>query len=198
MEMNIKMKKGFTLVEVLVSVAIIVALVTVIMYAPTSARKKAAFTRASIEAEQIATGALLYYQTTGSWAPDVLTLGEDAAFYTPQYIDITGTSPSSYLGSGYKWDWQNWEFPNSAGFQCWQSVDLYRESGPNKTLVMRDCIRNVCQKQKFCDGQASPICYDTATNRDNGTPPTYPLGNTYSPACEECGDEAECANKYRK
>lgn len=194
--MNIK--RGFTLVEVLVSVAIIVALVAVIMVAPRDARQKAGLTRAKAEMNQIATGALLDYQTTGSWAPDTLTLGDDAAFYTPQYIDITGTSPSSYLGSEYKWDWQNWEFPNSAGFQCWQSVDLYRESGASKVLVMRKCIRNMCQNQKFCDGQASPICYDTATNRDNNTPPTYALGTTYSPACEECGNEIECANKYRK
>jgi len=193
-------KKGFTLVEVLVVMAILMAIVAVVGISVSEPINKASITRALAEAEQLATGAILYYQTTETWAPDTTAAGEDALFYTPQYISISASGPSSYLGSNYNWDWQSWEFSNSAGFSCWQSIDLYRGVSPSFTLVIRECVRSQCVTQKYCN-QANN-CWNTASARDAGitSGPDY-IGNyitaNVSAICENCTNETECANKFQ-
>lgn len=198
--MNQRTKNGFTLVEVLVSVAVIVALVSVIMISPMGARKQAGLNRAKADIDQIATGALLYYQNTGTWAPDTTSAGQNATFYTSQYSPVNASDPSSYLGSNYNWDWQNWDFPTRVGYQCWQSEDLYRGVSPSFTLVMRKCLRDQCVNQKYCEPVAPGArCFNTAVDRDSGQNSigTY-ASNNFSAVCEECTDEKSCAKKFVK
>lgn len=195
---------GFTLIEVLVSVAIIVALVTVIIFFSREARQQAAFTRAKAEAEELATGAVLFFQEKGRWAADATTI-QNAEFYDPKYIDINYIEPSSYLGPNYTWDWQNWGnsaqtgpvFPSQpSGAECWQSIDLYHNSGVGYNLALRKCIRDICSNQKYCD--ESGMCYATASDRDARV---NPLGNyktiSASAVCEPCTDEASCARMFQ-
>jgi len=210
---------GFTLVEVLVSVAIIVALVSVIMFAPRDARQKAALLRASAEADQIATGAFLYYQDTGNWPTDVGN-GLNADFYNIKYVPVTGTMVQDYLGADYYWDWQNWGKDDSGPngtvfsdqpadpFMCWQSVHLYRGTNPSARLMARKCIRDVCFNQKYCNQNGD--CWNTAANRDAGTVngvtnsgstgfiEYYKTPNPeLSAVCENCSTEAGCEEKFQ-
>lgn len=213
--MNIK--RGFTLVEVLVSVAIIALLASVVTISIGNAKKKAAFTRASIEADQIATGALLYYQTNEIWPTDIGN-GLNAAFYNSTYVPVTGIMVQEYLGPDYKWDWQNWgnDFVNGNVFPapvwpyttysnaCWQSVDLYRyDPSFGQQLVLRECLRNACLQQKYCDENGK--YWNTAAARDGGDTSSSEyvglfksggVGN-YSSVCEECSNETECAKKFK-
>lgn len=200
------MKKGFTVVEMLIVVAIISVLAGIAVFSASAVRNKAALTRAKAELDQIATGALLYYQDVGIWAPDVMSFA-NAAFYNDKYVPITA-DPLSYFEKNYVWDWENWgndPFFNSPpnNFKCWQSVDLFRyvTGDPNKPLVMRRCLRDVCVNQKYCD--EAGICYNTKQNRDNGTSnvsdPGYLGRNTdigASAVCEDCSSQIECAKKF--
>ncbi len=180
------MKKGFTLVEVLIVVAIISVLAGIVVFSASSIRNKAGFIRAKDQIDQIAAGAFLYYQDTGKWAQDIslMTGNPNADFYTSQYIDLKSIEPLTYLGSTYKWDWQSWgnydtnngspnnrtfEYTQPFGNMCWESVDLYREYDPVNNfyeLVMRKCVRDVCINQKYCNVQKS--CWNTAAGRDSG------------------------------
>lgn len=219
------MKKGFTVVEMLIVIAIISVLAGIAVFSASATRNKAALTRAKAELDQIATGALLYYQDTGTWAddPDPGT-GVDADFYDSKYIPITGTAePLTFLGQGYTWDWQNWgdyvdSFGNPEpvfassqpfGFMCWQSVDLYREDSSyfyGNRLVMRNCLRDVCQNQKYCNPEGN--CWNTVIDRDRDTDSdgatiatgsgwagNYDTGG-FSAVCENCWSEKECAKKF--
>lgn len=195
---------GFTLVEMLVGVAIVALLAAVTLVSVGKAREKGTMTRAKTEVDQIATGAYLYYQDTGTWAPDVPSTGGNALFYDQKYLNIPGMTatfwsnePASYLGSGYFWDWQSWDFPNKAGFMCWQSEDLYQGTPGSGTLIMRKCVRDLCSNQKYCN--QSGICFNTAADRDNNI---NPLG-LYSaigasPVCESCTSQTDCAKKFIK
>lgn len=208
--------KGFTLIEILVSVAIMITLAAAVMFWSTDAEQKAAFTRANMEADQIATGAFLFYQTNGVW-PDDAVEGMPTDFYNSTYVPITGTAVQDYLGADYRWDWQNWGnddvngsiFPNSVwphttySAGCWQTVDLERgktvaEGGAGLSLVVRQCVRDVCFRQKYCDKNTD--CWNTAAARDIGNiiSPDYVgiVSDGYSPVCENCSNETECGNKF--
>ncbi len=213
------MKKGFTLVEILVTVAVIAMLAGIVGVNINNARKQAGFTRAKDQIDQIASGAFLYYQDTGTWAPDIsLTTGNpNATFYTPQYIDIRNVEPLTYLGTTYKWDWQNWGnydasgYPNNRTFSftqpfgnmCWESVDLYREYTPGSfELAMRKCIRDACTNQKYCS--ALGYCWNTAAGRDAGNTGSPDFMGYYwlascnsgkgcSAVCEDCTHEGNTA-----
>ena len=218
-------ERGFTLIELMVSVAIMVVFAAAVMFWSTDAEQKAALTRAKMELEEIATGAYLFYLDTGTWAddPDPGT-GVDADFYNSKYISITGTAePLTFLGPDYTWDWQNWgdyidSFGNPEpifassqpfGFMCWQSVDLYREDSSyfyGNRLVMRNCLRDVCQNQKYCNPEGD--CWNTAIDRDRDTDSggattamgvgfagNYDTGG-FSAVCENCWSETECAKNF--
>lgn len=218
-EKHDQINRGFTLIEILVSVTIMIALAAAVMFFSTEAEQKAAFTRAGAEADQIATGAFLYYQEKGSWPTDVGN-GLNAAFYNSAYVPVTGTEVQDYLGADYYWDWQNWGKDDSGPngtvfsdqpadpFMCWQSVDLYRGTAGIARLMARKCIRDTCFNQKYCNQNGD--CWDTAAHRDAGTVNgTTNAGSTgfigyykgtnpeLSAVCENCSTEAECEEEFQ-
>lgn len=66
------MKKGFTLVEVLVAIAIIAILASVALIGVSNARKKAVFTRALYELRQIEPALFMYIEDhNDTYPPDV-------------------------------------------------------------------------------------------------------------------------------
>jgi prepilin-type N-terminal cleavage/methylation domain-containing protein len=196
------MRKGFTLTEILIVMAVIAILAALIVrISVTTGINNAGTTRAKATIDQIAAGAVLYYQDTGTWAPDVLSSGGNASFYNKKYLNVVDSptwykdEPVSYLGKKYFWDWQNWTFPNSPGFQCWQSEDLYSGTPGNGTLVMRKCVRDVCINQKYCNNNG--FCFNSASDRDNNknTIGTYSTAGV-SAICEECFDKVSCSKKF--
>lgn len=208
---------GFTLIELLVAISIIIVLSSVVIFSTIKVRERGNLTRAIMEVEGIAVGALHYFQDNKRWASDVAN-GSDAAFYNSTYVATSGTEPFSYLGPTYRWDWQNWGeapdyggsgggvFPDQpSGFMCFQAIDLYRQDPTlGQRLVIRKCLNSSCLNQMYCDENGN--CYDTAAHRDAGTGPVDPNYTqdykngpaVYSaPACEECFNEQDCANAFQ-
>lgn len=106
------MKKGFTLVEILVTIAVISILAGIVMFSSAKIRTQGGLTRAKAELEEIANAAVLYYQDKEAWPVDAK--GSNGTSYNTyfynnsKYFPGNASNPSSYLSSDYFFDWQSW------------------------------------------------------------------------------------------
>lgn len=93
-----KNKKGFTLVELLVVVAIIGILAAISVVALNTARARARDSRRVADVRQIQTALELYYNDWGTY-PDSVTAGGAIASGTNVYMSTVPTPPTPYDGS---------------------------------------------------------------------------------------------------
>ncbi len=110
------MKKGFTLVEVLVTVTIIAIIAGIVGINIINARKQAGLTQAKTELEEIGNAGVLYYQDTGQWPIDSRgsvnnwnsPIFDSKYINTASYLNLIQDDPTSYLGISSLLDWQSW------------------------------------------------------------------------------------------
>lgn len=109
-------KRAFTLIEMLVVVAIIAILAGIVGFSVTKARKQAGLTKAKAEIESVTNAAVLYFQDNGQWPIDSRpsTNNWNTPLFNKKYIDVTSpvdfarNTPTSYLGETSEIDYQSW------------------------------------------------------------------------------------------
>lgn len=99
--------RGFTLVELLVVIAVIGLISSVAIVATNSSRNQARYARIIADMAQIGKAAELYYQTSASGYPADLSPGVMPSEFAP-YLAKWPTPPCS----GWLYDWQNWSSNN--------------------------------------------------------------------------------------
>ena len=104
----LKKKKGFSLVEILIVIAIIGVLARVVMGSLTSAREKGIFTRAKQDLHSVAQALELYSIDNGEYPPDVSRgLPNGIEVYLPSGDWPLSAWPESVF------DWENWVDPET-------------------------------------------------------------------------------------
>lgn len=96
--MKNKSGSGFTLIEILVVVAIIAFIASFTMYAVNTARSKARNTKRMADTGQIMKGAELYYNSNGSY-PIITTPSNTLTGIVPTFITTQPVSPEPADGS---------------------------------------------------------------------------------------------------
>src|SRR4051794_13285465 len=97
--------KGFTLIEVLVTIGILVVLLGILIPVVSRARRAATQTQCASNLHQIATGCVLRAQMDGGFSPlagtVVLPPGTDAAGSVPAALGDSERKRYSYFKSGF-------------------------------------------------------------------------------------------------
>lgn len=117
------MKKGFTLVELLVVVAIVGTLSTIIVNTVDRAREKGRYSRAVLEFRSIANALELYYLEYGNY-PAETAVGEHpdgpqggvGKYLAQENHDYWPKGPWSIS----RYDWENWNDPDTPGAKIYQ------------------------------------------------------------------------------
>jgi prepilin-type N-terminal cleavage/methylation domain-containing protein len=106
---KIKNKNGFTLIEILVVVAIIGVLSSIILNTLERARSSAAFARAKLEFKSLATAIVLYIEDGGGVFPADVSRGLPPGLEA--YLSGGNWPNAPWPGSVY--DWDNWIDPDT-------------------------------------------------------------------------------------
>jgi prepilin-type N-terminal cleavage/methylation domain-containing protein len=99
--------KGFTIVELLIVVAIIGILAGSVIISTTDSRSKGKYTKVAAEMESVAKAANLYASEHNDTYPTDAGAGSAPNGLIPQYLSHWPTSPCDPAQIQY--DWENWQ-----------------------------------------------------------------------------------------
>ena len=102
-----KFLTGFTIIELVVVIAIIAVLSSIVMINVSQIRQKAKEARLVADFKQIELGAQIDYANNGDWAPDI-SPGQLPRFAVIPNKTYSGDFQAGYYSSGYTYDWENW------------------------------------------------------------------------------------------
>lgn len=161
------MRKGFTLVELLVVISVIGILSSVVFASVSQARNKAYMARTKSEFRSMERAPLMYLeQNDYIYPPD--TARDIPAGFTP-YI-ANGTWPRPGWPGSY-FDWENWNDPDNPGEKIYQvSVRFCPTGGSISTCV----FPNEPWASGFGINSAVYYCIYGACRSHNSEPITYP------------------------
>lgn len=168
-KLGVFMKRGFSLVELLIVISIIGILASVVISTMSSARSKAQFARAQAEFKSIANALELYWDDHGEYPEDVTRdvspgLGE----YLASDGDNDGWPDAPWPGSVY--DWDNWDDPDSAQNILQISIRFCPTEGE-----LEDCRFPTNEwAEDFGWDSAVYYCVSGACRAHNSQPITYP------------------------
>lgn len=111
--------KGFTVIELLIVIAIIGILASVVLGAMGRARDKTYISRSKLEYKSMVTALELYYEDNGDYPPDAsrdIPPGLEEYLATSEGSDQWPNAP--WPGSVY--DWDNWDDPDNLGEKIYQ------------------------------------------------------------------------------
>ena len=161
--------KGFTLLEILIVVAIIAILAAVVLASIKKVREKAYYMRATSEFKSLATAIELYKEVNGYYPPD-------ASRNIPSGLETylagfkTGSWPNApWPGSVY--DWENWNDPDNIGQKIYQISIRFCPIGGQ----LSDChFPDESWAKNFGVNSAVYYCVSGSCRSHIGEPTTYP------------------------
>ena len=123
------MRRGFTLVELLVAVAILLLLASIVMASFATMRERAYLAKAQEEMHSFRQALELYaLHHGGAYPPDV---SRNVPADLKTYLSGTGTDWPNGPWPGSVYDWDNWDDPSSQGGRVYQiSIRFCPEYGP--------------------------------------------------------------------
>lgn len=121
---------GFTLVEMLVVIAIIGILATMVFYGVTEIRNRAYLARAQQELRSMETALQLYYAVHSEYPPDAdRNIPPGLEVYLGNVPNASGWPDAPWRGSVYDWDY--WDDPANPGKKIAQiSIRFCPQGGP--------------------------------------------------------------------